>query len=126
MPIFLGGKINAANRAARLNEKSAALSGESTRNALVSELVERYFGLALAMQVVDVREQVRRGVESHLRDAEALEEQGMIARSEKLYVEFKLAEAERELANARLQVATLQDALRPIRWARTARRSARR
>ena len=111
VPIFLGGKINAANRAARLNEKSAALSGESTRNALVSELVERYFGLALAMQVVDVREQVRRGVESHLRDAEALEEQGMIARSEKLYVEFKLAEAERELANARLQVATLQDAL---------------
>ena len=111
-PIFgADWKYTIQDRSLGFNEKSAALSGESTRNALVSELVERYFGLALAMQVVDVREQVRRGVESHLRDAEALEEQGMIARSEKLYVEFKLSEAERELANARLQVATLQDAL---------------
>lgn len=111
LPIFMGGKINAANRAARINEQSAVMAGNTTRNALISELVERYFGLSLAMQVVDVRRQVLSGVEVHLRDAEALEEQGMIARSEKLYVEFKLAEAQRELENARLQVATLQSAL---------------
>ncbi len=111
VPIFMGGKINAANRAAQINEQSAIMAGNSTRNALVSELVERYFGLSLAMQVVDVRRQVLDGVEVHLHDAEAMEEQGMIARSEKLYVEFKLAEAQRELENARLQVATLQSAL---------------
>lgn len=111
VPIFMGGKINAANRAARINEQTAVMAGNSTRNALISELVERYFGLSLAMQVVDVRQQVLSGVELHLRDAEALEEQGMIARSEKLYVEFKLAEAQRELDNARLQVATLRSAL---------------
>lgn len=111
VPIFMGGKINAANRAARINEQTAVMAGNSTRNALISELVERYFGLSLAMQVVDVRQQVLNGVEVHLHDAEAMEEQGMIARSEKLYVEFKLAEAQRELENARLQVATLQSAL---------------
>ena len=98
VPIWMGGKINAANRAARINEKTAVAQGNQTRNALISELVERYFGLALA---------VRR----HLEDARALERNGMIAQTERLYVEFKMAEAERELANAKLQAETIASAL---------------
>ena len=111
MPIWLGGKINTASRAARINENSAIESGRQTRNALVSELVERYYGLALAKQVVEVRRQVVAGVEKHLEDAKALMNNGMLARSEYLYVEYKMAEAKRELANAELQVATISDAL---------------
>ena len=111
VPIWLGGKINAANRAARINERTAEEQGNQTRNALISELVERYFGLALAMQVVEVRRQVVDGVRRHLEDAVALEKNGMIAQSERLYVEFKMAEAERELANAELQAATIASAL---------------
>ena len=111
VPIWLGGKINAANRAARINERTAAEQGNQTRNALISELVERYFGLALAMQVVEVRRQVVDGVRRHLEDAVALEKNGMIAQSERLYVEFKMAEAERELANAELQAQTIASAL---------------
>ncbi len=67
VPIWLGGKINAANRAARINERTAEEQGNQNRNALVSELVERF--------------------------------------------EFKMAEAERELQNARLQVETIASAL---------------
>ena len=111
LPIYLGGKINAANRAARIEEKSAAAQGRQTVNALVSELVERYYGLALARQVAEVRQQVVEGVRQHLEDAIALEQNGMIAHSERLYVEFKMAEAERELQNARLQVETISSAL---------------
>ena len=111
VPIWLGGKINAANRAARINERTAEEQGNQTRNALISELVERYFGLALAMQVVEVRRQVVDGVRRHLEDAVALEKNGMIAQSERLYVEFKMAEAERELANAELQAQTIASAL---------------
>ena len=73
--------------------------------------MERYFGLALARQVVLVRQQVVDGVRRHLEDARALSKNGMIAQSELLYVEFKMAEAERELANARLQVETISSAL---------------
>ena len=73
--------------------------------------MERYFGLALAMQVVEVRRQVVDGVRRHLEDAIALEKNGMIAQSERLYVEFKMAEAERELANAKLQAETIASAL---------------
>lgn len=111
VPIWLGGRINAANRAARINERTAAAQGEQTRNALVSELVERYFGLALARQVVEVRQQVVDGVRRHLDDAIALEKNGMIAYSERLYVEFKMAEAQRELENAELQEQTISSAL---------------
>ena len=102
VPIWLGGKIN---------ERTAAEQGNQTRNALISELVERYFGLALAMQVVEVRRQVVDGVRRHLEDAVALEKNGMIAQSERLYVAFKMAEAERELANAKLQAETIASAL---------------
>lgn len=121
MPIWLGGKINAANRAAKINEQTVGEQGRQTRNALVSELVERYFGLALAEQVVDVRRRVVEGVRRHLADAEALERNGMIARSERLYVEFKLAEAEREFSDAQLQMQTIAAALnntlgRSNRW----------
>ena len=111
LPIWMGGKINAANRAAKINEKTAVEQGNQTRNALISELVERYFGLALARQVVAVRQQVVDGVKRHLEDARALARNGMIAQSELLYVEFKMAEAERELANARLQAETVASAL---------------
>ena len=111
LPIWMGGKINAANRAAKINEKSAVEQGNQTRNALISELVERYFGLSLATQVVAVRQQVVDGMRRHLEDAVALEKNGMIAQSERLYVEFKMAEAERELANAKLQVQTVASAL---------------
>lgn len=121
MPIWLGGKINAANRAAKINEQTVGEQGRQTRNALVSELVERYFGLALAEQVVDVRRRVVEGVRRHLADAEALERNGMIARSERLYVEFKLAEAEREFSDAQLRMQTIAAALnntlgRSDRW----------
>ena len=111
VPLWMGGKINAANRAARINEQTARLQGIQQRNALVSELVERYYGLALARQVVVVRQQVVDGVRKHLEDATALEAQGMISRSEKLYVEFKMSEAERDLQNAQSQVETIAAAL---------------
>ena len=111
VPLWMGGKINAANRAARINEQTARSQGIQQRNALVSELVERYYGLALARQVVVVRQQVVDGVRKHLEDAAALEAQGLISRSEKLYVEFKMSEAERDLQNAQSQVETIAAAL---------------
>ena len=111
LPIFLGGKIDIANRMARLNERSVREQTAQTRNALVSELVERYFGYTLALQVVNVRQQVLDGMRRHLADAEELERNGMIAASERLYVEFKAAEAERELLNAEMQVETIRSAL---------------
>lgn len=111
LPIWMGGRINAANRAARLSEQTVHSEGDGTRNGLITETVKRYFGLALALQAVEVRRQVVEGVRSHLADAVELERNGMIARSERLYVEVKLSEAERALEDAELQVSTVASAL---------------
>lgn len=111
MPIFMGGKIIAANKAAKLNEKSVQAQGEQQRNALMSEIVERYFGYALALNAVDVRKQVVAGMEQHLHDIKSLERNGMVASTERLYVEYKYAEAQRELLNAQLQAETIGNAL---------------
>lgn len=111
MPVYMGGKINAANNAAKIKVEEAREKGNQTKNALVSELAERYFGLSLANQVVDVRRQVLEGMEKHLRDAKELEANGMIARAERLYAEMHVAEAHKELQKALRDVQTIHTAL---------------
>lgn len=111
MPVYTGGKINAANAAAQINQRSVLEQSSQARNALVSELVERYYGLVLANQVVQVRQQVVDGVRVHLNDAIALEATGVIAKGERLYAQVKMAEAQRELLNAELQRQTIESAL---------------
>ena len=111
VPVYTGGKINAANNAAKIKVENAAQKETQARNGLVSELTERYYGLALAMQVVEVRKQVLDGMRHHLSDAVALENNGIIAKGERLYAEVHAAEAEREYLKAQKTVETLKSAL---------------
>lgn len=111
MPIFTGGKITAANKAARIKQKEAIAKGDQNKYALVSELVERYYGLSLSKQVVLLREQVLEGMQKHLEDAIALEENGMIARGERLHAQSYEADAVKEFTNAKLFEKTLSTAL---------------
>ena len=111
LPIFTGGRINVANRAARIGEKIADSELSEVRSGLTAQLVERYFGLQLAQHAVEVRRQVAEGIKQHLADAVALERNGVIAPSERLYAEYKSAEAERDLQRAQLTVHTAQEAL---------------
>ena len=111
VPVYTGGKINAANNAAKIKIQEAKAQGYQTRNALVSELTERYYGLSLALQVVEVRRQVLEGMQHHLADAKALEANGIIAKSERLYAEMHVAEAEKEYLAAQKLAETLSSAL---------------
>lgn len=111
MPVYMGGKINAANNAARLDWDTAIEKGNQTRNELMSELVERYFGLSLANQVVEVRREVLEGMQKHLKDAVELENNGMIARVERLYAEMSVAEARREYQKSVRDAQTINTAL---------------
>lgn len=111
MPIWLGGKLNVASRSARINEESVAMEGIQQRNALISEVVERYYALSLALESIVVFREVKVGMQQHLADAEAMVEAGVIAKSELLYIEYRLAEADRKLQNAIIESETLSDAL---------------
>lgn len=109
MPIYLGGSINIANRVSELNVKSATNILDGVESHLITELVDRYYGVVLAREVVRVRNLVVEGVKQHLQNALAMEEEGLVAHSVILYLEYKLSEAERERAESesKLQIATL-------------------
>ncbi len=110
-PVYTGGKIEAANRAAAARVGDAARERDATEQQLTSELVERYFGLRLALRSRDLRRQVVAALDTHVAQARRLEEEGMIARAERLHAEVARAEADRELKRAEHDVALARTAL---------------
>ena len=111
VPIFMGGKINVANRVANLEVQTAIRQESQQQAELFSQLVERYFGLSLALQVEQVRKDVLEGMKVHLSDALKLEQNGIIPMVERLYVEMKVSEAESELEKSKADVRTILTAL---------------
>jgi len=111
MPIFAGGKIWTANKAAKIEEERTRQQSRKVQGELVVEIIERYFGVELARQGVAVREEAVAVVAQHLHDIAILEREGMAVESERLYAEYRLAEAERDLHRTRLQLETARKAL---------------
>ena len=72
-PLFTGGKILAANKAAGIGRKDAGENTRQKEGEMITELVERYYGLCLARQAVSVRNEILAGLQQHLEDAEKME-----------------------------------------------------
>lgn len=111
VPLWMGGRIHAANRAAELQIELSQASRHAVQDRLYTELIVRYFGLALAQEATAVKSQALDVLQGHMRNAEQLEQEGMIARSERLYVAYRLSEAQRDYDSSLLQCATLSRAL---------------
>jgi outer membrane protein TolC len=111
MPIYMGGKINAANKAARIESEEVSEEARQKEGELMSELVERYFGLCLANQAVMVRQDVFEGMEHHLSDAQKLQKEGLIANGDVLHAKVYHAQSERELSKARRSEAIVRQGL---------------
>lgn len=99
-PLYTGGRITAANRAAEARVRDAEALRDLTGEALATELARRYFGLRLAISARDVRALVLDGLDKHLHDAKRLEEEGLISRAERLHAEVARSEASRQLRAA--------------------------
>ncbi len=110
-PVFTGGKIIAANKAAQIRYETVGLENLQKSYELTNELVERYFGKVLAVQAVRVREDVRATMEHHYHDAEKLQQQGQIANVELLNSKLTLSDAEREYQKSVRQNDILNEAL---------------
>jgi outer membrane protein TolC len=110
-PIYAGGKIRAANKVSSINQLEALEISRQRQGELMSELVERYYGLALARQVVLVRRDVYNGLQKHLDDAIKLETEGMISNAEVLHAKVFHAQASRELSKAIQQTDIVAQAL---------------
>ena len=111
MPLYAGGRIRAANRAAAIKLSMTEYKLDAAKSHLYTTLVEQYFGVVLLRYAVDVRHAVFNAVVKHLEDAKALEEEGVIAHSEVLAVEYRLAEVRRDLASEEHRLHMAQRAL---------------
>lgn len=113
-PIFTGGRISAAQSAAegRTDEAQSQLAMET--QARFEDLSKYYFSVVLAQEVVHTRELVEQGLSKHNDNAVKLEQQGQIARVERLQAEAALDKAivERKKSQKTLEIA--QSALSEI------------
>lgn len=110
-PLYTGGKINAANKAAQINAEEAGLKEKQKEGELLSELATRYYGLVLAEQACKVRSQVADAMKKHLFDSQKLSEQGQIAKVEFLHAQVSNSDAERELKKANREASIVERAL---------------
>jgi outer membrane protein TolC len=110
-PVYAGGKIRAANKAAVIKERETNEILKQKQGELMTELAERYYGLSLASQVVEVRKEVFAGLQQHLEDAAKLEKEGMISAADVLHARVVHAQASRELAKAMQQAVVAASAL---------------
>ena len=115
-PLYTGGKINAANKAAQIYEEEAGLHREQKEGELLSELATRYYGLVLAEQACKVRGQVAEAMKKHLFDSQKLSEQGQIAKVEYLHAQVANSDAERELKKADREATIVKRALQNTQW----------
>ncbi|ROV59463.1 TolC family protein [Vibrio ponticus] len=113
-PIFTGGRISAAQSAAegKTDEARSQLAMET--QARYEDLSKYYFSVVLAQEVVTTRKLVESGLTKHRDNAVKLEQQGQIARVERLQAEAALDKAvvERKKAQKSLEIA--QSALTEI------------
>lgn len=110
-PLFVGGKIGVANHVSKIEQNEAREVTLQKEGELMSELVERYFGLCLANQAVSVRQDVYNGMLQHLKDAQKMQQQGLIANAEVLHAQVYQSQAERELLKAKRTVSVTNEAL---------------
>lgn len=110
-PVYAGGRIRAAQRAAAAGVDEAEADTRYTSGQLFSELVRRFYGAQLARAVRTLRANTLASLTEHLRQAELLEREGQIPRAEKLHAQVARDEADRELMTADSQVDIAQAAL---------------
>lgn len=111
MPLYMGGKIRAANHAAAIKFRSAETELNNAKGELMVEVAQRYFGLALAHEALSVRSKVLQTMEKHFNDAQKMMNGGLISRAEYLHAGVVYAEADREYKKAVQQIELVTDGL---------------
>lgn len=108
-PIFTGGRITAAQTAAEGKSEEAQNQLLMEKQARYEDLSKYYFSVILAEDVVETRRAVEAGLTQHRDFAIKLEEQGQIARVERLQADASLDKAvvERTKAENDLKIAQL-------------------
>ncbi|PJG59337.1 TolC family protein, partial [Aeromonas cavernicola] len=108
-PLFVGGRIDAAQqvRAAQVEEARELLALK--QQASFESLSQTYFGVVLATQLVQTKQEIEQGLARHLDHARKLEAQGQIAQVERLSAEaaYDRARVDTQTSRRRLDITQL-------------------
>lgn len=110
-PLFTGGKRIFATRIGNRMVDWAEVGKHETAAMLQTELIETYYALRLAIQVVEVREKTYGSLRRHYENARKLEANGMITKAERLFAEVNCQEAKREWEAAKQDKVVAHQAL---------------
>jgi len=113
-PIFTGGRISAAQTAAEGKTEEAKSQFAMERQARYEDLSKYYFSVLLAKDVLATRQAVEAGLVQHRDFSLKLEQQGQIAKVERLQAEASLDKAKVETNKARKNLNIAQLALSQI------------
>lgn len=113
-PIFTGGRILAAEDIANAQRDEASYLMQMAQQAKFEDLAKVYFATVLAEQVLQTRIDVEQGLAKHLDHARKLEQQGQIARVERLQAEVSYDKAKTERRKAERDLEIAQSALQAL------------
>ncbi|PMH44918.1 hypothetical protein BCU68_11460 [Vibrio sp. 10N.286.49.B3] len=113
-PIFTGGRITAAQNAAQGQSEEARSQLAMEVQARYEDLSKYYFSVLLAQDVLKTRQAVEKGLRHHRDFALKLEQQGQIARVERLQAEASLDKAKVDQRKAQRDLDIAQLALTEV------------
>ncbi len=111
MPIYAGGKIRASNKAASIYHKEALNEHEIVKSELSSSLVERYFGLVLAKEALNVRSEVLETMTEHMENAQKMKDEGVIPNADFLHIKVYYSQAKRDYKKAEYTIDIAEEGL---------------
>ena len=112
--VFSGGKRFRATKIGRTMVELAHENRDQVDATQRTVLVEAYYGLRLAQQVVKVREESYNSLKRHYENALKLESTGMIDKAARLFAQVNMDEAKRFLEDARKDESIVQNTLQTI------------
>ncbi len=114
LPLYTGGRIDAANKAAEARIREAQTITQTTRHALLTELSKRYYGLYMSRELCKVTAQEAESMQQHANRAKRLSEEGIIAKVEYLNADVAAANAERSLKEVNRDLQIVEEGFRNL------------
>lgn len=113
-PIFTGGRISAAESAAEGKTEEAQSQLKMKQQASYEDLAKYYFSVVLANEVVTTYAEVEQGLAKHRNNAIKLQQQGQIAKVERLQADAAYDKAKVDLRKAQQNSDIASAALRSM------------
>ncbi|MEJ5252668.1 MAG: TolC family protein [Chthonomonadetes bacterium] len=105
LPVYTSGRIENAIKAASLGVQASDSLSRAKANEVALQVTRAYLQAVLAQEVVKVQQQVLEVVEAHLKQAEMLYQQGIVAQYDVLRARAELASQQKRLTDAQNQYA---------------------